>query len=83
MVLLTLKRPRVSCVPGFFPFRRSTFSVTARKPRWIQEYMVLKLRTPTQHLLFLLETKFVVTWIQLKLLIEVLTLLVCLYYQTY
>ena len=46
MVLLTLKRPRVSCVPGFFPFRRSTFSVTARKPRWIQEYMVLKLRTP-------------------------------------
>ena len=46
MVLLTLKHPRVSCVPGFFPFRRSTFSVTARKPRWIQEYMVLKLRTP-------------------------------------
>ena len=46
MVLLTLKRPRVSCVPGFLPFRRSTFSVTVRKPRWIQEYIVLKLRTP-------------------------------------
>ena len=28
------------------PFRRSTFSVTARKPRWIQEYIVLNLRTP-------------------------------------
>ena len=46
MVLLTLKRPRVSCVPGFLPFRRSTFSVTERKPRWIQEYIVLNLRTP-------------------------------------
>ncbi len=47
MVLFTLKRPRFSCVLGFLPFRRSTFSVTARKPRWIQEYIVLKLRTPT------------------------------------
>ena len=47
MVLLTLKRPRVSCMPGFLPFRRSTFSVTTRKPRWIQVYIVLKLRTPT------------------------------------
>ena len=47
MVFFTLNRPRFSCVPGFLPFRRSTVSVTARKPRWIQEYIVLKLRTPT------------------------------------
>lgn len=47
MVFFTLKRPRFSYVPGFLPFQRSTFSVTARKPRWIQEYIVLKLRTPT------------------------------------
>lgn len=47
MVFFTLKRPRFSYVPGFLSFRRSTFSVTARKPRWIQEYIVLKLRTPT------------------------------------
>ena len=47
MVFFTLKRPRFSYVPGFLPFRRSTFSVTARKPRWIQDYIVLKLRTPT------------------------------------
>ena len=30
-----------------FAFSRSTFSVTARKPRWTQEYIVLKLRIPT------------------------------------
>ena len=48
MVLLTLKRPRVSCVPGFFSFPAKYFFLfTARKPRWIQEYIVLKLRTPT------------------------------------
>ena len=46
MVFFTLKRPRFSCVPGFLPFRRSTFSVIARKPRWIQEYIVVKLRAP-------------------------------------
>ena len=45
MVFFTLKRPRFSCVLGFLPFLRRTFSVTARKPRWwIQEYIVLKLR---------------------------------------
>lgn len=32
---------------GLFPFRRSTVSVTVRKPRWSQEYIVLKLRTLT------------------------------------
>ena len=46
MVLLTVNRPRFSCVLGFFPFRRSTVSVTVRKPRWIQEYIVVKLRAP-------------------------------------
>lgn len=47
MVLLTVNRPRFSWVPGFFPFHRSTVFVTVRKPRWIQEYIVLKLRNPT------------------------------------
>lgn len=47
MVLLTVNRSRFSCVSGFFPFCRSTVFVTVRKPRWIQEYIVLKLRTPT------------------------------------
>ena len=47
MVFFTLKRPRFSCVPGFLPFRRSPFFVIARKSRWMQEYIVLKLRTPT------------------------------------
>ena len=42
MVLLIVNRPRFSWVPGFLPFRRSTFSVTARKPRWIQEIYCLK-----------------------------------------
>ena len=42
--LFTLKHPRFSCVPGFLIFWRSTFFVTARKPRWIQKYIVLKLR---------------------------------------
>ena len=46
MVFFILKYPRFSCVPGFLPFQRSTFSVTARKQRRIQKYIVLKLRAP-------------------------------------
>lgn len=47
MVLLTKNRSRFSCVPGFIPFRRSTVSVTVRKPQWIQDYIILKLRIST------------------------------------
>ena len=84
MVLLTKNRSRFSCVPGFIPFRRSTVSVTVRKPQWIQDYIILKLRISTiQHQPVLLEAKFGVIWIQLNQLIRVLTLLGFLCYQTY
>ena len=42
---VTLAKSIFLCT-DFLPFRRSTFSITARKPRWIQEYIVLKLRNP-------------------------------------
>lgn len=45
-VFLTVNRPRFF-VLGLFPFCRSTIFVIVRKLRWIQEYIVLKLRTPT------------------------------------
>ena len=47
MAPLTVNRPHFSWVPGYFPFHQSTVIVTVRNPRWIQEYIVLKLRNPT------------------------------------
>ena len=63
-----------SAFPGTRFFCLSTYLLCySKKTTMDPEYIVLKLELQLiQNQLFLLETKFVVTWIQLKPLIEVL-----------
>ena len=77
MVLLIVNCPRFSCVPGFSLSIEVQFPLQQENHDGSKNILFKSLELQLiQYQLFLLETKFVITWIQLKPLIEVLTLLV-------